>query len=73
MQTSEPGKTVYLDLSVWYDEERGSIHLAARNVEGFHTTVNNDPGSKRGHPNLFRKLAKCLRDAGVPHPDVKAE
>ena len=70
MRTSKPGKSVYLDLGVWYDEERREIHLTARNVEGFHTTVSNDPDSKRCHPNLFGKLAKCLRDAGAPHPNV---
>lgn len=71
MRTSKPGKSVYLDLGVWYDEEQGHIHLTARNVDGFHTTVNNDPASVRGHPNLFAKLAKCLREAGAPHPSVE--
>jgi hypothetical protein len=55
------------------DEEQGHIHLTARNVKGFHTTVTSDPASKRGHPNLFNKLAKCLRDAGAPHPKIVEE
>lgn len=70
MRKSEPGNSVYLDLGVWYDQEQGHIHLTAKGVHGFHTTVNNDQSSKRGHPNLFGKLAKCLRDAGAPAPDV---
>jgi len=71
MRTSEPGKSVYLDVGIWYDEEQGHIHLTAKGVPGFHTTVNGDATSKRGHPNLFNKLAKCLRDAGAPAPAVE--
>ena len=52
MRTSKPGNIVYLDLGAWYNEEREEIHLTARNVEGFHSTVSNDPASKRiGNPN----------------------
>tara|TARA_B100001939_G_C16423234_1_gene397428 strand:- start:48 stop:284 length:237 start_codon:yes stop_codon:yes gene_type:complete len=71
MKKSELGKTVYLEMGVWYNEEQGSIHLAAKGVEGFHTTVNANDESKRGHPNLFMKLARCLRDAGAPYPKDK--
>src|SRR3546814_12374142 len=71
MRSSKPGNSVYLDIGVWYDEQQGHIHMTARNVDGFHTTVSADPTSKRGHPNLFAKLAKCLRDAGAPAPSVE--
>jgi hypothetical protein len=70
VQASEPGNSVYLQIGVWYDQERGDIHVTARGVRGFHTTVRSDPKSKRGHPNLFDKLARCLRDAGAPHPKI---
>ena len=70
MRASKPGKSVYLELGIWYNEDDGHIHLTAKDVEGFHTTVNNDPGSKRCHPNLFSKLAKILKNAGAPHPAV---
>ena len=70
MHVSEPGNSVYLDIGVWYDRERGDIHITAKGVDGFHTTVKADPVSKRGHPNLFGKLARCLRDAGAPHPPI---
>ena len=72
MRTSKPGKSVYLDVGIWYDEDQGHIHITAKNVKGFHTTVNADSASKRGHPNLFRKLAKCLKEAGAPAPDIEA-
>ena len=70
---SGPGKSVYLEIGVWWDEAQGHIHLTAKNVEGFHTTICGDPISKRGHPNLFTKLAKVLRDNGAPHPAIAAE
>jgi len=73
MRASEPGNSVYLDIGIWYDEEQGHIHLTAKDVKGFHTTVGNDPSSKRGHPNLFAKLAKCLKEAGAPHPNIGKE
>ncbi|EYD74497.1 hypothetical protein Rumeso_03793 [Rubellimicrobium mesophilum DSM 19309] len=62
---------MYLDLGVWYDAEQDQIHLTARDVPGFHTTVGRNPASKRGHPNLFGKLARALRDAGAPHPVIE--
>ena len=70
MRTSKPGKSIYLDMGVWYDEGTGHIHLTAKNVKGFHATVTDDPISKRGNPNLFAKLARCLKEAGAPHPAV---
>ena len=72
-QVSGPGKSVYLEVGIWWDEAQGHIHLTAKNVPGFHTTVGNDPTGKRGHPNLFMKLAKVLRDAGAPHPAITEE
>jgi hypothetical protein len=62
-------KTVNLEVGIWWDEADGHIHLAA-GKEDFITTVNNDPSGVRGHPNLFKKLAKVLRDHGVPHPTI---
>jgi hypothetical protein len=69
-ETSRPGKSVYMEVGVWWDAEQGHIHLTAKDVPGFHTTVSSDPDSKRGHPNLFEKLAKVLRDNGAPHPAI---
>ena len=68
MRTSEPGNSVYLEIGVWYKEETGSIHIASNDVPDFHTTVRADAKLKRGHPNMFRKLAKILRDSGAPAP-----
>jgi hypothetical protein len=70
MRTSEPGKSVYLDIGISYDENQGHIHITAKGVKWFHTTVTDNPASKRGHPNLFMKLAKCLKESGAPHPEI---
>ena len=69
-QLSKPGNSVYVEIGVWWNPEQGNIHLTAKGVDGFHTTVNGNGNSKRGHPNLFLKLAKLLRDAGAPHPAI---
>ncbi|MER8465990.1 hypothetical protein [Mesorhizobium sp. M1396] len=59
-------KSTKLNVSVWYSEKSNRIHIAGG---GFRSTVNADPDSKRHHPNLFKKLARYLRDAGLPAPD----
>ena len=63
-------KTIYLKVGVWWDEAQGHIHLTAPSTDYFHTTVNGHEKSKRGHPNLFMKLARALKEAGVPGPEV---
>lgn len=60
-------KTVKLDCGIWYNDGSGHIHIAAAGA--FISTVSNDPKSKRYHPNLYRKMAKALRDAGAPAPE----
>jgi len=70
MKASKTGKTVYLDVGIWYNEDQNNIHITAKDIHGFHTTVSANPELKRGHPNLFRKLAKCLRESGAPHPEI---
>ena len=65
------GKTVYLDnVGIWWNEDQGHIHITVQGITGFHSTVNPIPQSKRGNPNLFYKLAKCLRAVGAPHPPI---
>lgn len=61
-------KSINLELRVWYDEKSRYIKLAGKGLTA--STVSNDPASKRYHPNLFRKLATALREAGAPAPDV---
>jgi hypothetical protein len=69
-QSEKGGNTAYLNLGIWYEEATGHIHMTLPNSGWFHTTVNNEVGSKRYHPNLFWKLARALKVAGAPHPDL---
>jgi hypothetical protein len=62
------GNTAYLNIGVWYDRTTGHIHMTLPHSGWFHTTVTNDAG-KRGHPNLFGKLARAMKEAGVPGPE----
>ena len=70
MQKSKPGNAVYLNVGIWLNQDTGAIHMTAKDAAGFHTTINGNEGSKRGHPNLFKKLAKCLKSAGAPYPKI---
>jgi len=65
------GKTANLEMNVWYNAETGHIHIAA--PDHFISTISPDPSSKRYHANLYRKLATCLRDLGLPHPNPSPE
>lgn len=63
-------KTIRLDVGIWFNEKSGHIHVAAR--DAFISTVSANPESKRFHPNLYRKLASALREAGAPAPEPTA-
>ncbi len=64
------GRTAYLTMGVWLNEDTGHIHMAVPSTDWFHTTVNNRRGSKRCHENLYKKLAKALSEAGAPAPEI---
>ncbi len=57
-------KTVYARFGVWYDEGQRMIHMTVPGSGWFHTTVSNEPGSRRYHPNLFAKLRRLLEQEG---------
>lgn len=68
---SQPRKSVHLDkVRIWWNEQSGRIHISAGGPHAFISTVSEDPTSKRGNPNLYYKLAKCLGQAGAPHPPI---
>ena len=71
MSNQDSPKTARLDVGIWFNQSTGHIHLAAK--DQFISTVSNDPASKRFHPNLYKKLAKALRDANRPHPNPSPE
>jgi hypothetical protein len=67
IEVSKEGRTIYFRIGVWLEKD-DSIHLSASDVDGFHVAVNKDPEKPNGHPTLFKRLAKCLRDNGAPAP-----
>jgi hypothetical protein len=69
MRLSKEGKTVTFEVSVWWNPEDKKIHLASKESETLIATVTNNPTKRRGHPKLFRELAKILREAGAPAPE----
>jgi hypothetical protein len=69
-KSEKGGNTAYLNIGAWYDAKTGHIHLTLPHSGWFHTTVTDEAASKRGHRNLYAKLARALKEAGVPAPDV---
>jgi hypothetical protein len=64
IRTGAPGtKYIRFTVDVWYQETDNSIHLTSPDEDGFHTTVNDHPGSKRCHPSLYRHLRRMLEAA----------
>jgi hypothetical protein len=57
-------RTVYAKFGVWYDSKQGMIHMTIPGSGWFHTTVSDNPESKRYHPNLFAKLKRLLEQEG---------
>ena len=67
MQVGEDGRTVTLNVTFWLESD-GSIRLASDANPSLRVIIKNDPGRPLGHPSLFKRLAQCLRTAGVPAP-----
>ncbi|MGR3636983.1 MAG: hypothetical protein ACU0BK_13815 [Shimia sp.] len=61
-------KTANFELSAWFNEDTGHIHLAMPKTDWSVTTVTNDPNSIRCHENLYKKLARALKESGVSAP-----
>ncbi len=53
-------------VTFWYSADSDTIHLTVPDI--FASTVTPDPVTKRGHPNLYWKLAAILRENGLPAP-----
>lgn len=53
-------QTVYVDVGIWHDKKSGEIHISGPKEKRFHSTVSKVKGSKRRHPNLYKKLKEIL-------------
>lgn len=60
-------KSIKLKLRVWYDHRSKHIKMAGEELTA--SAASDDPKSKRYNPNLYAKLARRLRAAGVPAPN----
>lgn len=74
--TKDNVKYVRLErVDIWAADD-GHIHITSDDPDAanLHTTINNTPGSKRYHPNAYRKLAQILVSMGkqVPGWDAAA-
>lgn len=56
----QPPRTVYMSIGVKLEPTDGHIYIFGYNDQNFVTSVNNIPGSKRHHANLYRKLRAVL-------------
>ena len=65
MKRSKKGNAVYAGIGFWRQSD-GSIHLTIKGATGAHVTINADPAKRNGHPTLFSRLDKLLKEAKTP-------
>jgi hypothetical protein len=54
------GNAVVLGIGLWVERTGKQLHIHMTGTKDFHTTVTNDPESKRYHRTLFRNLRRVL-------------
>lgn len=59
-------RAVVVAVGVWAERKKANlpIHIHLTATPRFHTTVTNQPGSKRCHDSLFEKLKLLLEEHG---------
>ena len=60
----EGTKYIRFEIDIWYQEDDASIHITSRADKKFHTTVKNNPESKRCHESLYKHLQRMLTEHG---------
>lgn len=70
MRLSKKGKSVHFEVGIWCDK-KDIIHVTCNEIDDFHIAVNPEPERPNGHPTLYRRLAKCLKEAGAPAPSIE--
>jgi hypothetical protein len=69
MQQIHDDGSITLAVDVWLDND-GSIRIALPDTSEPPVRIKNDAERPSGHPRLFKFLAKCLRENGVPAPSA---
>jgi hypothetical protein len=69
-KSEKGGNTAYLNIGVWYEPDTGQIHMTLPHAGWFHTTISTNPKSERFHRSLLAQLARAMKEAGVPYPEV---
>ncbi len=69
MQQIHDAGSVSLKVDVWLESD-GSIRLALPGSSDPPIRIKNDAERPSGHPRLFKFLAQCLREKGLPAPRV---
>ncbi len=59
------GKSLVLGVGVFAQKQGKQIHIHITGTSDKHTTVTNDPDSRRYHRTLFRDLRHLLIDHGL--------
>jgi hypothetical protein len=67
MHVAEDGRSVSLNVKFWLEDD-GSIRMTSDAEPSLRVISKNDPERPLGHPTLFKRLAQCLRNMGVPAP-----
>jgi len=61
----EGTKYIKLEIAIWFNEADKSIHITAPQDDNkFHSTVNNNPTSKRCHESLYKHFKRMLQSSG---------
>ena len=70
MRTSKPGNSVYFQIGIFRGKNnRIEIRSDDKDETGkpyVITAVSDDESKRRGHPDLFKQLARILRENGAP-------
>ena len=67
MPSSKNQKRARIEIEFWFEED-GSIRVTSDAGPDFHVRVRAEPLKRNGHPSLYRRLARILKDASTAIP-----
>jgi hypothetical protein len=63
-------RPVYVEVGIWFSETTEEIHMALTGFKDARVAISSKRHNPRGHPELYRRLALVLREAGAPSPGI---